>query len=323
MRAFSTAALFTVLAGFVAWFGIGGAIHRDALRLEATKPNNVTVVAVDGDDIVLEGGESVLERPGIQGLEWDGGYVHVANPRLQTDEGRREMSGFVVAGDLPPPAGEARVDGYAFAGEPSVAYAFRESPQYAELMGADAVRGAGTMPVGYWDVEYASVERNGEDTPLNAWVVRPLRASNAADTWVILVHGKGGTRAEGYRILPTLTDLGYTVMLIAYRDDRESAQESGGEFGYGRREWRDVVAAMQYAAAPTIEGIAVPAAERVILYGFSMGGGIVASTIEHEDEWPAEFRGDGLAVGRARLADDQLRRDRAAWPRRGGAGRDP
>ena len=166
-----------------------------------------------------------------------------------------------------------------FAGDPSVAYEHRRA-----------------TTVAFWEVAYASVERDERNVDLRAWIVQPS-APLEPSTWVIVVHGKGGTRAEGYRMLPTLTGLGLTVMLISYRDDRESAQETDGRFEYGRTEWRDVVAAMDFATREPAPGDAVPGeAERVILYGYSMGGGIVASTLKAENEWPATLRDEGLVA---------------------------
>jgi dienelactone hydrolase len=278
VRAVSTAAVLVGVGGLAAWFVVGGLIHRGALRLEAEKPRNVTVERIDGNDVLLSGSEDLLLPPGLMGLEWDDGYVQVGEPRAQGSRARRRIE-HVVAGAPPPPRGEARLDGFAFTGDPQVAYDHRAS------------EGRPAAPVDVWDVAYTYIERDGRDVELRAWIVRPQQATEIADTWVVVVHGKGGTRAEGYRILPALTDLGLTAMLISYRDDRESPQGGDGRYEYGRTEWRDVVAALDFAVrGPDPNDDAPGRAERVILYGYSMGGAIVASTLQHGREWPQQLR---------------------------------
>ena len=224
-RASSTAMVFVIVAAVASWFVVGGLIHRGALRLEAEKPFNVTIERSDGDDVLLSGNRNSVQQPGLLGLQWDEGYVQLGEPQPQGSLARRRIER-VLSGSAPPPPGRARLDGFAFAGDPSVAYEHRRA-----------------TTVAFWEVAYASVERDERNVDLRAWIVQPS-APLEPSTWVIVVHGKGGTRAEGYRMLPTLTDLGLTVMLISYRDDRARREvrraPSHGHSRRGRRFVPDV-----------------------------------------------------------------------------------
>lgn len=279
VRALSTAGVLVGLVVVLAWFVVSGMIHRGALRVEAEKRPNVTIERVDGRDVLLSGSERRVGQPGTLGLAWDEGYVQVSEATMQGARARW-LVGDTVLGTTPLRTGPARIDGFAFSGHPSVAY-----------------EGRGRLPVSIWEAAYPTIESSERAVDLRAWIVQPERATALAKTWVVVVHGKGGTRAEGYRILPTLTDLGYTAMLITYRDDRESAQASSGRFAYGATEWQDVVAALRFAVRDPEGSDALPhGADRVVLYGYSMGGAVVASTIANERLWPQALRGDGLAA---------------------------
>lgn len=90
-----------------------------------------------------------------------------------------------------------------------------------------------------------------------------------SDTWVVVVHGRGNTRAEGLRLATILHDLGHPALLISYRNDflAPFAEDRVGRFG--ATEWKDLEAAVTFALG---EG-----ADDVILAGFSQGGSLVAS----------------------------------------------
>ncbi|WP_344003228.1 alpha/beta hydrolase family protein [Microbacterium paludicola] len=86
------------------------------------------------------------------------------------------------------------------------------------------------------------------------------------DDWVIGVHGRGGTRAEILRAVPTLHQAGLTTLVMSYRDDGEAPPSPAGLYGLGSTEWQDVDAAIEFARER--------GARRVILMGWSMGGAI-------------------------------------------------
>ncbi len=90
-----------------------------------------------------------------------------------------------------------------------------------------------------------------------------------SNTWAILVHGKGANRRESLRTLPVLAELGMPILVINYRNDEESVPDPSGMHGYGLTEWEDLEGAMLYALDN--------GARRIVLIGYSMGGGIVTS----------------------------------------------
>ncbi|MGF3052485.1 alpha/beta hydrolase family protein [Microbacterium sp. YY-03] len=91
------------------------------------------------------------------------------------------------------------------------------------------------------------------------------------DTWVVVVHGRGTTRAETLRAVPVFHALGYTTLVVSYRNDGEAPRSVGGTYGLGSTEWRDVEEALGYARRN--------GAQRLLLMGWSMGGAIVMQTV--------------------------------------------
>jgi uncharacterized protein len=91
-------------------------------------------------------------------------------------------------------------------------------------------------------------------------------------TWAILLHGNSMDRLDTIKIVPTLHRLGLPVLLISYRNDAGAPEDPSGMLRYGQTEWRDLAAAVQYALSH--------GARRVVLVGYSMGGGIAANFLE-------------------------------------------
>lgn len=111
--------------------------------------------------------------------------------------------------------------------------------------------------------------------PCPAWI---FPAAIDSDLWVIQVHGRGTTRAEALRAVPLFHSLGYTSMLVSYRNDGEAPRSRAGTYALGATEWRDVDAAIGYARRA--------GARRVVVMGWSMGGAVslqVELTSPHQD----------------------------------------
>jgi pimeloyl-ACP methyl ester carboxylesterase len=110
--------------------------------------------------------------------------------------------------------------------------------------------------------------------PMPAWLVRPDEAAGSApgnaDTWAILVHGHGSARGEALRVIPLLHRLGLTSLAITYRNDAGAPASADRMHHLGSAEWEDAEAAIDWAVAH--------GARRLVLVGWSMGGGIVLRT---------------------------------------------
>ncbi|MEW9550016.1 alpha/beta hydrolase [Nonomuraea sp. NPDC050783] len=108
-----------------------------------------------------------------------------------------------------------------------------------------------------------------------AWLV-----PGTSRTWVIAVHGRNANPAETLRYLPLLHSLGLPVLAIGYRNDEGAPASPDGLFHLGASEWQDVAAAISYARGRGATG--------VVLYGFSMGGGIVPMTVRRSPGAPVK-----------------------------------
>jgi pimeloyl-ACP methyl ester carboxylesterase len=92
-----------------------------------------------------------------------------------------------------------------------------------------------------------------------AWYI-PGRRS----TWVILIHGLGGSRADTLPPMSTLHALGFPMLAVSYRNDVDAPRAPDHHSHLGVTEWHDVAAAVGYAVGHHAGG--------VVLYGYSLGG---------------------------------------------------
>jgi dienelactone hydrolase len=111
-------------------------------------------------------------------------------------------------------------------------------------------------------LDFDEVTVPGELGPLPAWLV-----PGTSSTWVIAVHGRGGTRAEALRALPTLARSGLPTLVMTYRNDEGAPPSRDRRYHLGASEWHDVASAIGYARSH--------GATDIILYGWSMGGAAV------------------------------------------------
>ena len=108
--------------------------------------------------------------------------------------------------------------------------------------------------------------------PAPAWLVpAPAGATGDGTRWIIQVHGRGVTRAEGLRVVPTAREAGWTSLLISYRNDGDAPASPDGRYGLGDDEWRDVASAIRFARER--------GARQIVLMGWSMGGATVLQTV--------------------------------------------
>lgn len=154
-------------------------------------------------------------------------------------------------------------------------------------VGAPTAQGSGwPAPQGPADIGYAGdpgaaygyaftdVNLEGALGDLPAWLIPPSETAQAG-RWAIFVHGIGGRRENGYRMLPVLREAGLSTLMMSYRNDEGAPADPSGSYAFGLTEWQDLDSAVQYALAN--------GAEDLVLVAESMGGGIVGQFLRHSD----------------------------------------
>jgi dipeptidyl aminopeptidase/acylaminoacyl peptidase len=116
---------------------------------------------------------------------------------------------------------------------------------------------------------------------LRAWWAKPR---DGEDQVVIVVHGKNSCRRDATSLLPAgmLARAGFGVLVPDLRDHGESDREDGHWAG-GTDEWQDVLGAWQW-----LRDQGYPA-DRIGLYGGSMGAGSVSMAMGREPAVAAAF----------------------------------
>lgn len=256
-----------VVGGIIGtWWG-AAAINADLLVPVASDPEfDLEVISVEAGRIVLPRTD-LTEQEGIWGVMGSSGYGQitslVAVREATVEHGFRTMEGEFFPGE------EVRLD----------RYAFNEDPAVAAGLAFEEVRIPGELGVN------------------PAWLV-----PNVRDTWIVLVHGKGlDERRQALRILPTLANLGFPVLVISYRNDGVAPDADPARYGWGLSEWLDVQAALDFGLQR--------GAEDYVLYGYGMGGSIISMFL-HGSDSAGLVRGvvldsPGLVIGR--LAEEAVR----------------
>lgn len=102
------------------------------------------------------------------------------------------------------------------------------------------------------------------------------RINGSSSTWAIHIHGLGSPRAGTLRGVQVATELGYTSLVVSFRNDGEGPRIGSGRSTLGATEVDDVEAAISYAVRR--------GAERFVLFGWSMGAAI-ALQLAHRSEY--------------------------------------
>ncbi|XPP25383.1 MAG: alpha/beta hydrolase family protein [Leucobacter sp.] len=102
------------------------------------------------------------------------------------------------------------------------------------------------------------------------------RIDGDLSTWAIHIHGLGSSRAGTLRGVQVATELGYTSLVVTYRNDGEGPHLGNGRSTLGVTEIEDVDAAIGNAIRR--------GAERIVLFGWSMGAAI-ALQLAHRAEY--------------------------------------
>ncbi len=229
--------LLILFYGGIGWM-FSSKIQNDAFEVDSPgEPEyEVEVLGSSEDSITLslESDNHHLLEAGVRGVAWEGGYGQVGAILAETDDAvtRRyvPLIGTPAVGTL------LDMDGFAFPGDPATAHG----------------------------LAFDMVSYSSDIGEMGAWYI-----PGANDSWVVIVHGKTAPLREALRILPSLTDSSFHILVINYRNDVGMPPDPSGVYGYGETEWRDVEGAVAFALAQGAGDIA--------LVGFSMGGGIVTS----------------------------------------------
>ena len=123
-------------------------------------------------------------------------------------------------------------------------------------------------PTSTCELPFEEVRVAGPAGDCPAWLVPGSRT-----TWVVFVHGRAAGRGEALRAMPTIAALGLPMLVVTYRNDPDGPRSADGLYHLGATEWQDLEAGVRYALRH--------GARRVILFGVSMGGAIVASFLQH------------------------------------------
>lgn len=192
------------------------------------------ILACDGATVTLAASR-LTAQPGTWGLRWPEGLAVVGPVHAARD---RTVVRPLTGGQRPPGTGPAVLDAGPYDPDPGA-------------------RG----------LEFSAVTVIGPLGPCPAWFVPA-----SGDTWVVLVHGRGGARREALRVLPALHRLGMPALVVSYRNDTEAPPSPDGRYHLGDTEWLDVEAAVRHALAH--------GARRIVLYGWSMGGAITGALLD-------------------------------------------
>ncbi len=199
--------------------------------------------------------KSLALQPGTWGLRWPDN-IAVIGPVIRAD--RAGVVRPLLSGPRPPAGIRAVLDAATFDPDPSA----------LGLAFVDVDIAAPLGPCPAWFV--APEDDTENDTEGDTEDI--TEGDAAADTWAVLVHGRGGTRREGLRVLPALHALGLPVLLLSYRNDPEAPASPDGHYHLGDTEWLDVEAAVRHALAN--------GARRVVLVGWSMGAAIIGALLD-------------------------------------------
>lgn len=190
------------------------------------------------------------QRPGRYGLEWDGGAGHAVVGELLETTAQTAVRSLERVDRGTLPVG----------GEAELTpRVFTGDPRSA------------------FGLDYSETTVRGELGPLPAWYVPGLR-----EPWVIAVHGLGAAREQTLPLLPVCARLNIPVLSVTYRNDEGAPPSPDGIGHFGESEWRDVEAAIRLAVDS--------GASRIVLYGWSVGAGMVLRAAERS-AWRELVRG--------------------------------
>jgi hypothetical protein len=238
-------ALFYLAGG---WY-FSGLVHQDALEAVPYDPADLqggTIQDVDIDQgtgtIVLAPDEEYLDETkfddAVVGLAVGESLV-VVGPATVGADGTESRAVLEIDGDPPAPG-----DRYGLSRDVWL------SPEQAGME--------------FDDVTLTTLE--GLQIP--AWVI----PGDDPGKWAVLTHGKGAARSEMLRMARPLHKAGYNLLVITYRGDVGAPPYEEGMVTFGRVEWQELEAAVQYARDQ--------GADTIVLGGVSHGGAVALGFLD-------------------------------------------
>ena len=216
-------AILAVAVVLVAFLALRGWSISDELKKRALEPDvnprqaDLEVVDIQEGRVTLRlkpmaRRDGHVERDGVWGMVWDGGYAQVGE--IFGIGNQQVVREFHALTEHPSIGDMVRLEGSAYPGDPQKAFGL-------------------------------SFEEISFSSPLGdfvAWFV-----DGTSDTWAIVVHGRNASRREGLRVLPTLAELGLPSLVITYRNDPGVPANPDGFHRHGQTEWQDLEGAAVYA----------------------------------------------------------------------------
>jgi len=229
---------------------------------------DLEVLDIAGGRIVLPRTETSA-KDGLWGVESAEAYGQAgAIVRIGEDDVERTIT--TLEGELSP-GDRVRLDVDAYPGDPKSAHG-----------------------IGFEDVRVP-----GERGPQPAWLIEGRRT-----TWFVFAHGSGvDRRSEALRLIPTLVEQGFPVVVATYRNDVAAPTSTDGLRRWGLEEWRDLEAAMVTAERK--------GAEDFVIVGHGLGAEVVAMLL-HESDFSGRVR--GVVLDSPVLDFEELARTTSSWP---------
>ncbi|MBK0329809.1 alpha/beta hydrolase [Brachybacterium sp. MASK1Z-5] len=205
-------------------------------------------------------------RGGVIALRRSGGAVHVRLGPVDGEPTPTTVSRPILARDTDEPIGIGPVglDGFFWPGTPETSLGL--PTQEVEVSSP-----VGPMPAWLVPGRSGVPEEDRADADVDAGAdAEGGAAGPTGDIWAVLTHGHGATRGETLRAMSLLHELGLTCLSLTYRNDLGSPASADRMHHLGLDEWEDTEAGIEYALAH--------GARRIVLMGWSMGGGITLRT---------------------------------------------
>lgn len=237
LRAAAWTVVAVILASASGLLAIGWYFTDQLLTPNHTAPTyNLLVHNVTPTSVELDRTSETIRR-GIWGLEWVGGYAIVAEVTATSDTTVTRVLQRTTASMHP--GLRVVVSSQVYWSDPEASFG----------------------------LVTRTIKIPGETGLLPAWYV-----PGPSRDFAIVVHGYNASMTDGERLVPTLSGLGLSVVLIDYRNDVDAPASADHLMHLGDTEWRDLESSVRWVVSQ--------GAQQIILVGISMGGAVVEMFIQ-------------------------------------------